>query len=203
MKLYKVFLAFVISVILAGCSMFGGDTSLNKNATAAQLSSGALFNTGAVLVNTCVIKPGTDVVTGLTAAFDGLAGTFDGMTADIKSGDTNGANVLLQTAIAALQQAQIHIAALQPTEAQSVKLRAATPKAAGGPKSLGAVAIIALVQQYLPIVLSGGAQIVDLVKGFINNIKAPDAEVVIADVEAANVSMHTALNNFHNAACAP
>lgn len=189
------------ALVLGGCpSASNAPAPLNKTAVASQLGAGVAFDTGAVLVNTCVIKKDTDAGRTLDAAFNGVAASFDSANNAIQAGITDPTVVGLSTAIAALQQAQAILAAPKATPAQAKSMRASIPKSAVA-KSASFNDIAALVQTFLPIVLSAAPELIDLVRGFINNINAPTEDVSVAAVAAANAQMHVSLGHWASAEC--
>jgi hypothetical protein len=199
MKRLGITLVTLTTIAVGGCADFFGQTAtLNKTAVGAQLASGVAFNGAAVLVDTCVLDkvkhPEAD------AAAQGLANTMDALNADIQAGDTVGANAAIVTGKTILTQLQNILAGLTPTPPQALAMRAAVPKALG-PKAANFTDVVAIINQFLPIILAGGTEIANLIKGFIDNVNAPAADATPAAVAQANAQMHAGLANWNKAAC--
>lgn len=196
----NILIAAVLAIGLAGCASTTQPLPINKSVVAAENSVGVLANAAAVLVNVCVLDKTTSAGEIVGQALTAAGGTLDTANQNIQDGKIDGIAALIEIAKSALTNAQIAINSAQPTPAQARSMAAAAPKSLG-PKSLDTNGIIALINQFLPIILAGGTEIANLVQSFINNVHTPDADVTAAAVAQANASMHLGINNFAASVC--
>ena len=170
---------------------------INKTAVAIQQSAAVAMNGATIAVQTCVLDKAAPVGAQMDVAFRGLVATLDDMSDAVEAGETDSANLLIGTAQSALTQVQIALNSLKPTPAQDGAIKARTAPATKANLN----EIIAMVQQFLPIVVSGGTTIATLVNSLIQNIDAPNADVGIDDVQQANAAMQAALSAWAAATC--